>query len=115
MIAMASANTRNVRRVPISGMSNSADSSVPTAEPVADRQGDQDDADGVGPHDGGRSEVGTEQPDSRDLGAERPRPHHEDEQGKGRHSDRERSYGRARGIRARSARTRRPRVPLASV
>ena len=36
MIAMARAKTRKVRRVPISGMNSSAESSVPTSEPAVD-------------------------------------------------------------------------------
>ena len=50
------------------------------AQPVADRERDQHDADGVGPHDRGGAEVRSEQPDRRDLGAQRSRSDHEDEQ-----------------------------------
>ena len=52
------------------------------AEPVADRQGDQHDADRVRPDDGRGAEVRGEQADRGDLGAERSRPDDEDEQRK---------------------------------
>src|SRR6185295_683760 len=54
----------------------------PPAEPVAHRQRHQDDADRVRPDDRRGAEVGGEQPHGGDLGAQRPRPHHEDEERK---------------------------------
>ena len=51
------------------------------AEPVADRERHQHDADRVRPDDRGGAEVRGEQPHGGDLRAERARPHHEDEQG----------------------------------
>ena len=95
----------------------------PPAQPVADRQRDQHDADRVGPHDGGGAEVGGEQPHGGDLGAEGARPHHEDQQRQGRHSAADlRDLGAASraGPAARSspwrsrAPTRRPRPPARS-
>ena len=70
------------------------------AQPVADRQGDEHDPDRVRPHDRRGAEVGSEQTHGGDLGSERPGPHHEDEDGKRRHSDLDHSYGRARAGRA---------------
>ena len=61
------------------------------AQPVADRERHQHDPDGVGPHDRGGAEVRSEQPDRGDLGAQRSRSDHEDEQRQGRHSDRKAS------------------------
>ena len=52
----------------------------PAAEPVADRQRDEHDADHVRPHDRRGAEERRHQPGGRDLGAERRRPDDEHEQ-----------------------------------
>ncbi len=63
----------------------------PAAEPVADRERHEDDPDRVRPDDRRSAEIRGEQAYSGNLGAERARPHHEDEEGQRRHCAAERS------------------------